>query len=345
MNRLLVLCSLLLVLLLACQARQDEVTVVAYSQPEVSVLLEGLIHPLGMALLPDGGLLIAEEGTGKNDLSAGVSLLTAEGEYGRFISGLPSSRDSGDLSGVPFVAVAPDGARIYLSYFNAGGLLTLPLPAERPLTLPATPYGPDDLELTMTPLNNVRLSNAFAVAFDRDGIPVVSDATENGVAKKTESGQTRFIHRFSELSDPANERLTVDPVPTGIARVGAEYYVTLFSGCPYPAGSGQLVAIDESRNERVIVAGLNLPIDVAQAADGTIWLLEFAEFEEGGSCFDGSGYLPHTGRLSRIMPDGTVAVVLDGLNFPSAVLPLPDGSLYVSEIFANRILHIQFATE
>ena len=342
MNRLLGLCSLLLVLLLACQAREDEAAVVLYSQPEVTVLLEGLVHPLGMALLPDGGLLIAEEGTGKNDLSAGVSLLTAAGEYGRFISGLPSSRDSGDLSGVPFVAVSPQNDQIYLSYFNAGGLLTMAIDAERPLTLPATPYGPDDLTLTMTPLNQVKLSNAFALTFDREGVPVVSDATENGVAKKTAEGQTRFIHRFSELRDPANTHITIDPVPTGITRVGAEYYVTLFGGCPYPAESGRLVAIDESRNERIILDGLNMPIDVVLGPDGTIWVLEFARFAEGASCFDGSGYLPHTGRLSRIAPDGSLVLVLDELNYPSAVLPLPDGSLYLSEIFANRVLHITF---
>jgi hypothetical protein len=54
--------------------------------------------------------------------------------------------------------------------------------------------------------------------------------------------------------------------------------VTLTSGCPYPEKSGQLVAIDEARHQRTVLDGLNMPIDVAQAADGTIWLLEFARF-------------------------------------------------------------------
>jgi hypothetical protein len=334
-----------LFVLAACgsQAGNGAAGSIDYAQPQVTVAVEGLVHPLGLAVLPNGGLLIAEEGTGENDLSAGVSLLTADGELGRFISGLPSSRDSGDLSGVPFVAVSPDNDRIYLSYFNAGGLLTVTIDPERPLTLPETPYGPDDLELTMTPFNEVRLSNAFAVTFDREGVPVVSDATENGVAKKTADGRTRFIHRFSELHDPANEHITVDPVPTGITRVGAEYYVTLFGGCPYPAESGRLVAIDESRNERIVIDRLNMPIDVAQGPDGTIWVLEFARFSEGTSCFDGTGYLPNTGRLSRLLPDGSLSLVLDELSFPSAVLPLPDGSLYVSEIFSNRVLQVTFA--
>jgi hypothetical protein len=331
--------------LAACGLRADPAAPdasVDYSRPQVTIVATGLIHPLGLAALPDGSLLIAEEGTGENDMSAGVSLLTADGQLGRFISGLPSSRDSGDLSGVPFVAVSPDNSRLYLSYFNAGGLLTLTIDPDRPLLLPATPLGPEDLQLTMTPLNNVRLVNAFSMTFDRTGIPVVSDASENGVAKETAEGEVRFIHRFSELADPANELIKIDAVPTGITRVGAEYYVALFGGCPYPEGSGRLVAIDENRNERLVVDGLNMPIDVAQADDGTIWLLEFARFTEGASCFDGQGYQPHTGRLSRLLPDGTLETVLAELNFPGAVLPMPDGSLYLSQIFANHLLHITF---
>jgi hypothetical protein len=336
-----------LLVLAACTGRpaSDVAAPIDYSQPQVTVVAEGLIHPLGLAALPDGSLLIAEEGTGENDLSAGVSLLTVEGEIGRLISGLPSSRDSGDLSGVPFVAVSPANDRVYLSYFNAGGLLMLAIDPGQPLLLPAAPFGPDDLLLAMTPLNNVRLSNAFAMTFDREGVPVVSDATENGVAKETADGQTRFIHRFNALTDPAHERLTIDPVPTGITRVGAEYYVTLFGGCPYPAESGRLVAIDEHRNERIVLDGLTMPIDVALGADGTIWLLEFARFTEGASCFDGTGYVPHTGRLSRLLPDGRPVTVMDGLNFPGAVLPMPDGSLYVSEIFANRVLQVTFGDQ
>lgn len=311
------------------------------------MVVDGLLNPVGMAALPDGGLLVAEEGTGQDDTSAGVSLIVPDGEVGRLISGLPSSMDSGDLAGVPLVAVAPAGDKIYLANFGQGHLWTLPLTPERQadgLRLPDTPLGPEELTPEMLPLNNVRLTNPFDITFDPAGVPVVSDASGNGVAKATSDGRTRFIHRFAPLPNQATatEKDVIEAVPTGITRVGDEYYVTLTGGCPYPEGGGLLVAIDEERNQRTVTGGLNMPIDVAQGPDGTIWVLEFARFTPDASCFTGSGYQARTGRLSRLQPDGTLAPVLTELNFPGAVLPMPDGSLYISEVFTGRVLHVTF---
>ncbi len=316
----------------------------ALGPPQVTVVVDGLLGPLGMAALPDGGLLVAEEGTGNKDLSAGVSLIQADGTVGRLISGLPSSRDAGDLSGVPLVALSPDGKTIYVGGFNQRHLLTLPLSRDqqRTLTLPATPYALDDLTPAMLELNNVWVINPYDLTFDPDGVPVVTDASGNGVATMNPDGTTRFFHRFVELPNPSKEGATVQAVPTGIERVGDEYYVTLTGGCPYPVGAGQLVAIDEARGQRTVVGGLNMPIDVAQGPDGTIWVLEFARFTTDASCFDGSGYQVKTGRLSRILADGTVETVLTELNFPGAVLPMPDGSLYITEVFPGRVLHVTF---
>jgi hypothetical protein len=260
---------------------------------------------------------------------------------------VPSGRDAGDLSGVPLVAVSPAKDRLYLAHFqfSDGHLWTLALPTDAPLTLRKVPYTVDDLTPVMLPSGNVFLTNPFDMTFDADGIPVVSDASGNGVAKETPDGKTRFFHRFDRLTDPANEKLQIDAVPTGITRVGSEYFVTLTGGCPYPADSGLLVAIDEQRNQRTVLDGLNMPIDVAIAPDGTIWVLEFARFDPDASCFTGEGYLPNTGRLSRLRENGTLEPVVTDLNFPGAVLPLDDGSLYLTEIFAGRVLHLAFGTE
>jgi cytochrome c peroxidase len=85
-----------------------------------------------------------------------------------------------------------------------------------------------------------------------------------------------------------------------------------------------------------------MPIDVALGPDGTLWVLEFATFTPDASCFTGTGYQQNSGRLSRMGEDGELETVLDGLNYPGAVLPLDDGSLYISEVFDGRILHITF---
>ncbi len=329
-------CLLLVMLFIAgCRDEPQEIG------PKVSVLAEGLINPVGMAILPDGSLFIAEEGTGEDDLSAGVSLRTPDGLIGRYISGLPSSRDSGDLSGAPLVSIAPDQNLLYVGSFDAGHLWTAPL-GDQPPQLPAEPLRPEQLGQAMEPLNNVRLMNPFDLTFDRQGSPVVTDASGNGVAKENEDGTTHFFHRFDELVNPENEKITIEAVPTGIEKVNAEYYVTLTGGCPYPAGGGELVAIDEARNQRTVIDNLNMPIDVALGPDGTLWVLEFATFAPDGSCFTGSGYQQRSGRLSRLTAGGTLETVLDGLNFPGAVLPLDDGSLYISEVFDGQILHITF---
>ncbi|PJF46355.1 MAG: hypothetical protein CUN48_14220, partial [Candidatus Thermofonsia Clade 3 bacterium] len=214
--------------------------------PRIEVVADGLFAPLGLALLPDGSLLVAEEGTGKRDDSAGVTLITVDGEIGRLVSGLPSSRDSGDLAGVNLVGVKGDGSLIYVGNFGAGHLWTLPLeqvlrPASPPkAALPQTPFTPDALGQAMRRLNNVMLVNPFDMTFSPDGRPVVTDASGNGVAIENPDGTTRFFHRFDPLVDPNNPVQTVEAVPTGIERFGEEYLVTLTGGCPYPAGVGQV---------------------------------------------------------------------------------------------------------
>ncbi len=325
----------MLILFAACRSQPAPEPVLQTRQ-----FASGLVNPAGMAELPNGIILVAEEGTGNDDFSAGVSMITPDGQVGRLISGLPSGRDSGDLSGVPFVKLSPDGRTLYTAHFNLGHLYTLPVPTS--LALADAPLTAADLGSRMLPLNNVQLTNPFDLTFDTNGLPVVSDASGNGIAKETSDGTTRFFHRFSAIH---TENGSIDPVPTGIERIGSEYFVTLTGGCPYPAGAGRLVAIDENRNERIVTDGLNMPIDVAKGPDGTIWLLEFARFRPDASCFSGMGYQADSGRLSKVSANGALELVLDGLNFPTSLLPRADGSLLISQVFEGNIIEIYWAAE
>ena len=303
------------------------VTACGGTDPDLDVSIEvvasGLLAPIGLAEMPDGRILVAEDGTGEGDDSGGISVLD-DGSVRRLVSGFPSGRDAGDLSGSAMVGIGRDRT-VYIGNFGAGHLWTVPLDV---LTSTTDALSLDDLGQAMTPLNEVRLTNPFDVTFDTEGRPVVSDASQNGVASTNDDGTTYFIHRFGELKDP-NSSLRIDPVPTGIERVGDEYYVTLTGGCPYPDGAGQLVAISGDRSERVVADGLFMPIDVAMGPDGTVWVVEFADFEDDASCFTGSGYLAGTGRLSRLTDDG-LEVVVDNLDHPGAVLPASDGTVYVT---------------
>ncbi len=331
MNRLTAGMAALVVIAGACGVSDS----VSQSVPEPTVVAEGLLAPIGLAEAPDGSILVAEDGTGDNDESGGISIIQ-DGEVRRVISGFPSGRDSGDLSGSAMVGVSPDGTA-YIGNFGAGHLWTYPVDD---LIRVTTPLGLADLGQAMQALNSVRLTNPFDVTFDIQGRPVVADASGNGVATETDDGATRFIHRFGPIDDPASP-LEIDPVPTGIERVGNEYLVTLTGGCPYPDATGLLVAIDDDRSQRTVADGLYMPIDVALGPDGTIWVLEFADFEDDASCFTGKGYEPGTGRLSRLTDQG-LEVVLEGLDNPGAVLPASDGTVYISEVFKGRVLAYGF---
>ncbi|MCP3974495.1 MAG: ScyD/ScyE family protein [bacterium] len=338
-------CALALVLVMAsCDGSTSDVPIDQAEAPTVEVVAEGLVNPLGLAALPDGSILIAEEGTGERDTSAGLSVLTPDGKVGRVVSDLPSSRDSGDLSGAPLAGVSPDGSTAYVAHFASQALLTLPIPPDglKPETKAAPALTLSDLTPTMTPLREVALLNPFDIAFDEAGRPVVTDASANGVATVNNDGTTTFTHRISELEDPGKPTLKIDPVPTGITRVGDEYYVTLTGGCPYPQGSGVVVALGADRAERVVATDLNMPIDVELGPSGTIWLLEFARFTPDASCFTGAGYEAGTGRLSRLHEDGTRTEVLSGLNHPGAVVEMPNGDVYVTEIFSGRVLRLSW---
>ena len=313
-----------------------------YANPNIETIADGLLSPVGMTLLPDGSLLVAEEGTGQRDHSAGVSLITPDGNVNRLISGFASSRDAGDLAGVNFVALSPDQQTIYIGHFNDGHLWTFPATEVIPTSLREEALTPDNLTPAVMQLNNVYLVNPFDMTFDAQGVPVITDASGNGVAKENPDGTTRFIHRFEPLPNPVTPSDTIDAVPTGITRIADEYYVTLTGGCPYPENSGLLVAIDENRNQRTIIDGLNMPIDVTRGPDGTIWLLEFARFTPDATCFDGQGYQPNTGRLSRLDADGKLIPVLTNLNFPAAVLAGDDGTLYISSVFTGELWRVTF---
>ncbi|MCB0048697.1 MAG: hypothetical protein KDE24_04010, partial [Caldilinea sp.] len=63
-----------IVLLAACASAAPTPAPAELGAPSIEVVADGLFAPLGLAALPDGGLLVAEEGTGRRDDSAGVSL-------------------------------------------------------------------------------------------------------------------------------------------------------------------------------------------------------------------------------------------------------------------------------
>ena len=322
----------------------------AQGEPSITTIVEGLYHPVAMALLPDGSVLVSEMGSMEVDTrfgfdldSAGVSLLRPDGSVGRLVSGFPSGHDPSDLLGVLLLTVSPDQETIYIGHHNAQRLYTLPVSAA--LGPRREPTTPDELGIAMAGARgtqNAFLLHPFDIAFSRDGEPLVTDSLANSIVFETKQGVRRTFYRFAALDDPQRRGGKLEAVPRGLTRVGDEFYVTLFAGCPHPPNSGELVAIDPAGNQRTIVNHLNMPIDVEIDAEGNVWLLEFAVTSSENACFSADDLEARSGRLSRLNRDGTLETIVDNLDFPGAILPLPDGSLYISEVYAGRVLHLRF---
>ena len=307
--------------------------------PRVHIVAEGLYYPAGLARLPDGGVLIAEAG-GHGERSAGISLLQSDGELGRLLSLAPSGRIDGGLFRAPSIAVTPDGADIIVAFPNSG--LTS-LPAASAANLPDRPLTPYDLLPRQTQRGSVFLLHPFDIAFEDTGAPLVTDAAGNSLVREGAQGSMAHAHRFARLDNPGEDGGRLDALPTGIARHHDETLITLLGGCPHRRNSGQLVALDAAGNLRTVADKLDMPIGIAPAGDGSLWLLEFGALTPTDDCFTDLDGMQASGRLSRIDPaSGEIRAVLDGLHFPAAMLPLPDGSLYITEVFRGRLLHVRF---
>lgn len=313
----------------------------AQREPVIRTIAEGLYYPAGLALLPDGGLLIAEAG-GHGERSAGISLLTPTGELGRLISGIPSTFSRDNLISAPALALTPDGSTILV---GLGGSQLYSLPSEAARRLPGQPFSLRDLRRRQAERGSVFLLHPFDIAFDGGGAPVVTDAAGNGLVVENADGSLRYLRRFAALKNPQHVGGRLEALPTGLARHNDAFYVTLFGGCPHVSNSGELVALDDDGRQRAIVDGLNMPVAVAPDAEGALWLLEFASKAPRDGCFTGLDQQEASGRLSRISAPGGLETVLEDLHFPTAVMPFADGSLYIAEAYSGRLLHIDFDAE
>ena len=310
----------------------------AQDEPRISIVAEGLYYPAGMALLPDGSVLIAEAG-GHGERSAGVSLLQTDGALGRLISGIPSTFSKDNLLSAPLVAVSPDHETVVMAL---AGSQFYSLPGSMARHLPVTALGPADLARRGTGRGGVFLLHPFDIAFDASGAPLATDAAGNGLVVEGEDGAVRYLHRFAALENPDHAGGRLEALPTGLTRNGDSYYVTLFGGCPHIPNSGELVEVRGDGRQTTLVKGLNMPIDIAVDAAGNLWILEFASLAPRNSCFSGLVEQDASGRLSRINGQGVLETVLDDLHFPAGLLPLPDGGLYITETYAGRVLRVDF---
>ncbi|MCO6042747.1 ScyD/ScyE family protein [Aeoliella sp. ICT_H6.2] len=337
-------------------AVQQELFAATYVMEEV---MGGLVSPRGLAWGPDGGLYVAEAGSGGDGpivvlgngstallgSTSGLSRLVG-GIQERVLNGLPSvaTASGQDAGGLQEIAFDGSGQAFGLFAFGADatqrddnlGPAGAPLGTIARLSLDGTgtiePIA--DIaahERTFNPAGGSLDSNPFGMARTASGDFVVTDAGANDLLRATPLGVVSTLAVLPAQPNPLPFGPPVyQSVPTGLT-IGPDdaYYFGQLTGFPFPPGAANVYRFDPDTNELSVAhAGFTNIIDLMFDDEGNLYVLQISS--NGLASMMGPG----PGALFKIdgMTDERTLIVSDGLLFPTSVLAGPDGALYVSNL-------------
>lgn len=317
----------------------------AFAQtPEV--VMSGLDNPRGLAFAPNGALYVAEAGRG----GPGPCLVSGVGEPRCFghtgaITRLWMGRQSRVLEGLESHAL-PDGSSACctndISFNGVGGAyITQGLGGDGAwkAALGSASFGTvikmaasgkwkvvgDILqhETTQNPAGGPIDTNPFGILAEPGGL-LVADAGGNSLLSVAPNGRVGTVAVFPSQPNPTPVGPPmIEAVPTAVAR-GADgaLYVGQLTGFPFAQGLASIFRVLPGESPTVYCGGFKAIMDLAFAADGSLYVVENAT---GGLFF-----APGTGQLSKVAPDCSRTTVLSGLDRPTAVAVGSDGAVYVT---------------
>ena len=304
-------------------------------------IMSGLNNPRGLALGPDGGIYVAEAGTG----GAGPCQIGSTNQsrcYGltgaisRFLNGvqqrvvgeLPSHAPAGSAN----EALGPQdvgflGTTMYVTI----GLGFDPSTAARPqFGFRGNLFG-TVLQIART---GEITEAADIAAYERDVNPaggpldtnpfgllvlptlrLVADAGGNALLSIVPSGLVNTMAVF-----PSRPQRTTDAVPTSVA-VGPDgaYYVGELSGVPFAAGAANVYRVVPGQAPQVFRSGFTTVTDIDFGPDGSLYVVEHST---------GPAFFALPGDIVKITPAGQRTVLVSNLTRPTSVLVTSDGTVY-----------------
>ncbi|MEE8376514.1 MAG: hypothetical protein V3S26_09365 [Acidimicrobiia bacterium] len=320
----------------------------------VEVILTGLQNPRGVALDAEGGLLVAEAGSGDD----AVDVRQRSGRLTRFIdlNGDGDFKDPGETEPW-FEHLASYNARGHLEQRldEVSGPSDVTLHGDGRVFL-SVDGGFEEFSLwEISPTRSIgrNLSarsnmTGIGLAPDEDTIFATESMLNQLIEVTLETADRRDIVEFSTL-DSGQEA-----VPAGLAvdpRNG-DVLVALFSGgvptedggfILFVPGDAKVVRVDPLTGEVVDeIVGLTTAVDVAIDKLGTVFVVELAadqgepfasedELHDPDAIPQHGGYLRFSGRVIMYPADGGPPRVLArGLDAPTNITLGDDGALYVS---------------
>ncbi len=340
-----------LVLLISVAVAAGMVTAQA---PAITRVATGLQNPRGVAVLPDGRLLVAEAGTGYSTEDPA--------SYTGRLSIFADQNGDGDYDDPGEIMPVLDHLPSYniMVQFNPGRDEVLGIGDVLALDDGRAFFTLDDhfaklsivaLDTALEPLGDLvaRDSSLNAIAYDssRDVI-YVAESSFNDLAAVTLDGTVETVAQFGLLAHnqqavPAG--LAVDP-NTGDVLVALfsgqlwDYYGAILS---YMPGDAKIVRVNPDTGEiRDAITGLTTAIDVAVDEAGNIYTVEMTtrwatppltdafDLYDPDAPPDAGGYPRFSGRVTEYPADGSAPLILaDDLDTPTN-LTYHAGALYVS---------------
>jgi hypothetical protein len=324
---------------------------------KAKTLATGLESPRGVAIAPNGNLVLSEAGRGGNGacLTGGSGNSVCYGTsgalglfnlstnlYSRAITGLPSlaRQNSGlydDATGLNKLTFNGSGQLMGV-FGNEGGTSPFPGPAGQWF---GQTVSIDLAGSTVTPLANITAfevsNNPHPTAIDsnpwdlvvRGSDTYVTDAAGNSLVKADSANQVSLVHVFpnKDVNTPPNAPpifpsvVSAQTVPTGLA-IGSDglLYIAQLSGVPFAPGSADVFRYDFVNPVTTFSSGFSNLVDIAAGPDNSLYLLQYRN----------DFWASAPGSILRLGLDGSVETLFSGLTNPTALAVAPDGTIYVT---------------
>ncbi|MDZ8088953.1 MAG: ScyD/ScyE family protein [Nostoc sp. DedQUE12b] len=179
--------------------------------------------------------------------------------------------------------------------------------------LVATDAGANNLLSVNTAVSNLQTITTFPEDILTNPVFPPSGTPSNEPAQVPSQGEV------------VQSQFATQPVPSSVTKgPDGAYYVSQFTGFPFPEGGAKIYKIGADGKPTVYADGFTQLTDLEFDTEGNLYALQYANQSAWKGDFDGS--------VIKIAPDGTRTTLLsgNGLESPSALTIGADGAVYVT---------------